>query len=98
MRRRWYWIVPAAIIAIPLFLFIGGEVVMRLWNWLLPPLFGWRMLSFWKALGLLALCSILFGDHAVHRGSRPGPRWQGRCNKMTPEKREKFRQAMLEAY
>ncbi|HKF06645.1 MAG TPA: hypothetical protein VKB49_30290 [Candidatus Sulfotelmatobacter sp.] len=98
MRRRWYWIVPAAIIAIPLFLFIGGEVVMRLWNWLLPPLFGWRMLSFWQALGLLALCRILFGHHGGHRGFGPGRRWQGRCRKMTPEEREKFRQAMREGY
>ena len=40
MRRKWFWIAPLAIIAIPLFIFIGGEVVMHLWNWLLPPLFG----------------------------------------------------------
>ena len=38
MRRKW-WIIPAAIVALPLFVFIGGEVVMHLWNWLLPPLF-----------------------------------------------------------
>ena len=40
MRKKW-WIVPLAIIGIPLFIFAGGEVVMHLWNWLLPPLFGW---------------------------------------------------------
>jgi hypothetical protein len=34
---------------------------MLLWNWLLPTLFGWRALTFWRALGLLALCRILFG-------------------------------------
>ena len=98
MRRRWYWIVPAAIIAIPLFIFIGGEVVMHLWNWLLPPLFGWRMLTFWQALALLALCRILFGGLGRHGG--PGPRrpWGGRCRRMTPEEREKFRQAMREGY
>jgi hypothetical protein len=98
MRRRWYWIIPAAIIAIPLFLFIGGEIVMHLWNWLLPPLFGWRALTFWQALGLLALCRILFGGLG-HRGG-PGPRrhWGGRCKKMTPEERDKFRQAMREGF
>ncbi len=68
MRKKW-WIVPLAIIGIPLFIFVGGEVVMHLWNWLLPPLFGWRMLGFWQALGLLLLCRILFGG--LHHGG-PG--------------------------
>ena len=44
-----------------LFTSIGGEIVRLLWNWLLPPLFGWRQITFWQALGLLALCRILFG-------------------------------------
>ncbi len=96
MRKKW-WIIPAAIVALPLFIFIGGEVVMHLWNWLLPPLFGWRMLTFWQALGLLVLCRVLFGGLGGHG---PGPRrhWKGRCQKMTPEEREKFRQAMADGY
>ena len=100
MKRRWYWIAPLAILAIPLFLFIGGEVVMRLWNWLLPPLFGWRTLGFWQALGLLALCRVLFGGlgHNGHRGHGPGRRFRDRCRRMSPEEREKFRRAMEEGY
>jgi len=86
MRKKWYWIAPLAIIAIPLFIFVGGEIVMHLWNWLLPPLFGWRMLGFWQALGLLALCRILFGRLGGPRGPR-GPRIRG-CRKMSPEERE----------
>jgi hypothetical protein len=98
MRKRWYWIVPLAIIGIPLFIFVGGEVVMHLWNWLLPPLFGWHTLNFWQALGLLLLCRILFGHHGGHGGPRPGRGWRGRCRNMTPEEREKFRNAMAEGY
>ena len=97
MRKRWYWIVPAAIVAIPLFIFIGGEVVMHLWNWLLPPLFGWKPLTFWQALGLLVLIRVLFGGLGGH-GHGPGKRWDRRCRKMSPEEREKFRQAMAEGY
>jgi len=99
MRKRWFWIVPLAIIGIPLFLFVGGEVVMHLWNWLLPPLFGWRMLGFWQALGLLALCRILFGGlgHGGPGRSR-GRDFRGRCRNMTPEERERFRRAMDEGY
>ncbi len=93
---RAFLIALAALIFIPLFIFIGGEVVMRLWNWLLPSLFGWRMITFWQAAGILALCRILFGSHGFrprHRSNfrrRMAERWEN----MTPEEREKFREGM----
>lgn len=96
MRRKWFFIAPLAILGILLFIFIGGEVVRHLWNWLLPPLFGWRQITFWQAVGILALCRILFGGpgrHGFHRSNfrrRIGERWQ----RMTPEERERFRQGM----
>src|ERR1700689_3277759 len=61
MRKKWYFVAPAAIVGIALFIFIGGELVMRLWNWLLPGLFGWHLITFWQAIAILALCRILFG-------------------------------------
>lgn len=39
---------------------VFGWVVMLLWNWLMPELFGLKRLDYWKAWGLLALCTILF--------------------------------------
>src|SRR3954465_5721657 len=68
MRRRMIFIVPAALLGIVLFTFIGGEAVRLLWNWLLPPLFGWRQITFWQAIGLLALSRILFGGLGMHGG------------------------------
>jgi len=97
MRRKWIFIVPAAIVGMLLFIAIGGELVMLLWNWLLPPLFGWRQLTFWQAVGLLALCRILFGGisgRGLHRSrwrDRPRTPW---THKMTPEERERVRQAI----
>ena len=94
-KKRILFIAPLAIVGIAIFIWIGGEVVMHLWNWLLPTLFGWRQITFWQALGLLALCRILFGGHGVrgsHRSSirrRMAERWE----KMTPEEREKYRQS-----
>ncbi len=81
--------------AIALFIFIGGEVVMRLWNWLLPPLFGWHLITFWQGLGLLVLCRVLFGGRG-HGGGRWGSRrrWAENWDRMTPEEREKLRQGM----
>jgi hypothetical protein len=69
-------------------------VVMSLWNWLTPALFGWHRISFWQALGLLVLSKILLGGF---RG-RPGMHWRRRMmerwEQMTSEEREKFRQGL----
>jgi hypothetical protein len=56
------YIAPLAVLGMAVFIAIGGEVVLQLWNWLLPTLFGWRQITFWQAVGILALCRILFGD------------------------------------
>jgi hypothetical protein len=101
MRKKWIFIVPAAIVGIALVIFISGQLVMQLWNWLLPPLFGWRMITFWQAAGLLALCRILFGGVSGRGMHRSGSNWRarrmaGRWGKMSPEEREKFRQGWRE--
>ena len=94
MRKRWIFIVPAAIVGILLFIAIGGEVVLHLWNWLLPALFGWRLITFWQAVGILVLCRMLFGRFGHRSSYRPGfrSRMTGRWKQRTPEEREKFRQ------
>jgi hypothetical protein len=96
MKKKWIILAPLAILALLLFIALGGEVVRQLWNWLLPPLFGWRQITFWQALGLLALCRILFGGWGGHRGSRSKfrRRMDERWGRMTPEERERFRQGM----
>ena len=96
MRRKLVFIAPLAILGMLAFITIGGGVVRELWNWLLPPLFGWPKINFWQALAMLALCRILFGGLGLH-GS-PGPftrrRIIERWERMTPEERERFRQGM----
>jgi hypothetical protein len=94
-RRKLFWIIPAAILGMALFAFIGGEIVMRLWNWLLPSLFGWRQIGFWQGLGILALCRILFGGSGWHRSGRSNfrRRMAERWEHMTPEERERARQS-----
>ncbi len=96
MKKRLIWIAPAAILGILIFSWIGGEVVMLLWNWLAPALFGLREVTFWQALGLLALCRILFGGFGGGHRSNSRRRMRGRmaehCEEMTSEEREKFRQ------
>jgi len=71
-------------------------VVMSLWNWLMPTLFGLRMITFWQAMGLLVLSKILLGGFRGRPGG--GMHWRRRMmerwEQMTPEEREKFRQGM----
>jgi hypothetical protein len=103
-----FWIAPLALLGIALFLLLGGEIVKWLWNWLLPPLFGWREITFWQALALLALCRILFGGHGLHGSNRSGVRRRigerieqrigERTAHMTPEEREQFRERMRERW
>jgi len=98
------WIGPLAILGMVLFAFIGGEIVMLLWNWLLPSVFGIRQITFLQALALLALCRILFGGFGLHGGPRSrvrrrmADRMAQRCENMTPEERERFREGMREGW
>ncbi len=73
MRRKW-WIFLVAPPAMVLFGWLFGELVMHLWNWLMPMLFGLRQITFWQSLGLLVLCRILIGGlgGAVRAAPRPG--------------------------
>jgi hypothetical protein len=96
MRKHWIVRRLKFVLFAAAALVVFGFVVMSLWNWLMPSLFGWRLINFWQALGLLLLSRILFGGF---RG-RPGAhmywrrRMMERWEQMTPEEREKFREGM----
>jgi hypothetical protein len=74
---------------------VVSAVVMGLWNWLMPTLFGLRVITFWQALGVLVFSRVLFGRFG-------GPGWRRhwrhrmmeRWNQMTPAEREKFMAGM----
>jgi hypothetical protein len=96
MKRHWLlrglMFLPLAI----LFFAAFGWIVMHLWNWLTPAVFGWHAITYWQALGLLILSKILLGG--FRGGSHRPWGWRGRMmdrwEHMSPEEREKFRQGM----
>lgn len=92
--KKWMFFMLFAPIGMAMFIFIGGESVKLLWNWLVPEIFGWRVISFWQAVGLLALCRILFGRWGGR--SWGGRGWGGR--NMSPEDKERFKQRMRERW
>jgi len=93
MRKRRLVRLVAFVLPLMLILFAGMVwAVFALWNWLMPAIFGLHAITYWQALGLMALSWILF------RGFR-GPRFsggpwrlgmRGRWEKMTPAEREEF--------
>jgi hypothetical protein len=93
-RKKLILIAPLAVLAMAAFMALGSEIVLLLWNWLLPPLFGFHQITFWQAFGILVLSRILFGGFGFHRSR--GPRFrrgmEGRFDWMTPEEREQLRQ------
>jgi hypothetical protein len=88
-----------ALVAMLALVAVFGFAVMYLWNWLVPAIVGWKSIDFWQALGLLVLSRILFGFRLGFGGrghwrGRWRGRWGQRWAQMTPEEREKFREAM----
>ncbi len=75
---------------------VFGFVVKGLWNWLMPALFGWKLIGYWQAVGLVVLSRILFGGFrgSGGRGGYRRRRMRERWEQMTPEEREKFRQGL----
>ena len=80
-----------------MFIAIGGEIVHAAVE--LAAAAALRLAArsrFWQALGLLALCRILFGGLGLHGPGRSGVRRRmaERWERLTPEERERFRQGM----
>ncbi len=50
---------------------IFGLIVMALWNWIMPDIFGLPPVSYWQAWGLVLLAHILFKGHLGHHPHQP---------------------------
>lgn len=53
-------VVAMIILGIGLFL-LATYLLMALWNWLMPEIFGLPTLGFWQTLGVFVLAKLLFG-------------------------------------
>lgn len=77
------------------FVFAVGNIVMYLWNWILPDAIGAKEITFWKAIGLFVLTRILFGgfkSKGSERGRRKRRAWKEKWKNMTDEERTEFKQ------
>jgi hypothetical protein len=77
-------------------LFVFGNLVMYLWNAILPEVMPVHTITFWQALGIFLLSKILFGgyhggDHRHHAHDDRRKELREQWMKMNPEEREKMR-------
>lgn len=100
MKTFWIWKSIKIILLVVLFGGLMSYVVMMLWNWLMPMLFGAGLINFKEALGILVLSKILFGFGrgwgGHHCGGHHGhsywkTKMEDKLQHMTPEERERFR-------
>lgn len=94
MRKKWLYRAPLILLIVIAAVALFGWIVQHLWNWLIPAIVGWHAINFWQAVGLLLLSKILFGGFRGRGGANWRHRMGERWGKMSPEEREKFRQAM----
>ncbi len=70
-------------------------VVMQLWNWLMPYVFGITELTFWQTLGVLLLCKLLFlGNGWNYRRGRYGRPSRQRERRWKSDFRKKWEERM----
>lgn len=73
-----------------------SALVMVLWNWLMPEIFGAPTITFWQAAGIFLLSKLLFGLGKGHRHGGQGPpwkrHWQQKWQNMPEEQRQKWKQ------
>jgi hypothetical protein len=97
MRKHWLRKGLKVVVFATLAIGVFGFLVMSLWNWLMPALFGRSLITFWQAVGLLVLSKILFSGLRGRLGPAPWywrRRLMERWDQMTPEERAKFRQGL----
>ena len=78
--------------------FAISGVVMLLWNAVIPAITGFSIINYWQAMGLFALCRILFGGfksnprHSVHQQAHQfHAAFKSKFMDMTEDERQQFK-------
>jgi len=96
--KRSFWMrkVAGFILLAAVAILFFGYIVMTLWNNILTPVVGVRVIDFGQALGIFVLSKILFGGFRGGGWRGGGRYWnsemRNKWQNMTPEEQEKFKQ------
>ena len=70
---RIFGIVIVGVVFAAVFSLLFGWLVMLLWNWLMPSLFGIKTITYWQSFGITILAKILLSGvypHSPHHSPR----------------------------
>jgi hypothetical protein len=98
MRNKFgYKMIPLVLVAIV----FATAAVMYLWNLVLVPVIGVGIISYWQAMGILALSRILFGSkskgrhhghgHCCSHGGEHKKRWKDKYENLSEEEKGKMK-------
>jgi hypothetical protein len=78
-------LVVLGVVGAALFALAFGWLVMIIWNWVMPPVFGLGAIGYWQAFGIVILAKLIFGGvgGARHHGPLHNP-WRGNPWKGNP--------------
>ena len=80
--------------------FLLVYVFMMIWNMTMPDIFGFKVLNYWQALGLLAVSRILIGGFGFRwsNNSEKGKFWRERMKmktqNMTEDEKAEFKRRL----
>ncbi len=99
-HRKFWFLIPFAVLG---FVALFTWAVYSLWNGVLVEVAAVKAITYWQALGLLALAKILFGGFPGRCGPCGGPPWRGRMmakhwESLNPGQREKMREEMRQRF
>lgn len=77
------WMIGIAVLLIPFVIALYAFVVMVLWNWLIPDIFGFQTITIWQSLGLIVLFKLLF--HKFHWKKNGGCKGSNCCSSSVKE-------------
>jgi hypothetical protein len=75
------WVLLGAIAIVGIAI-LFGYIIMSLWNWLMPDIFGLTTITYWQAVGLFILAKIIFGGFGGSNDS-------SKCDPKSSNKRSK---------
>ena len=72
------------IAAAAVFALVFGILVMLLWNWLMPLIFGLPEITYWQAFGIVILVKLVFGTIGHRHGRKEGGHFRDRFKDWEP--------------
>ena len=79
-------------IAAAVFALVFGYLIMLLWNWLMPTIFGLTTITFWQAVGIAFLARLIFGG-GKHSSNHSKHSKYSKYNKFRHYKNQEYKDA-----